>query len=159
MVFCISKINGKLQFRDLGGFQTRNPSTFWCIQKADEKYNWNDFDEITINTEDYSENNNEYSYSKKDSYNNLVPDFNFYSWPEVSINDYEIFVEEIHKAGFNKYEINKVGWIGNTDTNIIRKHLLEIGNNKELFDIIHMNWLPSNNISFNHTSYIYTRLG
>jgi hypothetical protein len=40
MSFCVSKINGNLIFNDLGGYERRNPSTFWCIQKADEKYNF-----------------------------------------------------------------------------------------------------------------------
>jgi hypothetical protein len=157
MSFCVSKINRKLIFNDLGGYQTRNPSTIWCIQKADEKYNWNDFNEIVIYTEDYEKNNNYYTYSKHDNYNNLVPDFNFHSWPEVGINDYEKFVKEIDNAGLNKYEINKVGWIGNTNTNIIRKKLLEIGdNNKDLFDIFSMNWIQSGNVHLNSTKYIST---
>jgi len=157
MAFCFSKINGKLIFNDLGGYQTRNSSTFWCIQKADEKYNWNDFNEIKIYTEDYNNNNNDYTYSKTNSYNNLVPDFNFHSWPQVGINDYDLFIKEIDNAGLNNYEINKVAWIGNTNTNIMRKNLLEISNNnKELFDIFDMNWIQSGNIFYNSTKYIST---
>jgi len=160
MSFCVSKINGKLIFKDLGGWQTRNPSTIWCIEKADEKYNWNDFNEIIIDTGDYESSNNEYNYSKA-NYNKLVPDFNFHCWPQVGINDYENFVKEIDNAGLNNYEINKVGWIGNTETNIMRKKLLEIGdNNKELFDIFDMNWIQPVNASvntfFNSTKYIST---
>ena len=147
MSFRVSKINRTLIFEDLGGYQSRNPSTFWCIQKADEKYNWNDFNEIIIHTEDYEKKNDDLTYSKKDNYNNLVPDFNFHSWPQVGINDYEQYVKEI----------NKVGWIGNTDTNIMRKKLLEIGdNNKELFDIFGMVWMQSGNVFLNSSKYIYT---
>lgn len=98
MPFYVSKINSKLIFKDLGGYQTRNPSTFWCIQKADEKYNWNDFNEILIDTGDYEMNNNDYTYSKQNNYNNLVPDFIFHSWPQAGINDYEEFVKEIDTA-------------------------------------------------------------
>ena len=65
MSFCVSKINRKLIFKDLGGYESRNPSTIWCIQKADEKYNWNDFNEIIIHTEDYEKKNNDYKYCKK----------------------------------------------------------------------------------------------
>ena len=157
MSFCVSKINRKLIFEDLGGYETRNPSTFWCIQKADEKYNWNDFNEIIIHTEDYEKNNDDLTYSKKDNYNNLVPDFNFHSWPQAGINDYEQFVKEIDNAGLNNYEINKVGWIGNIDTNIMRKKLLKIGNNnKELFDIFSMFWMQSGNVRLNSSTYIST---
>jgi hypothetical protein len=157
MSFCISKINGKLNFKDLGGYETRNPSTFWCIQKADEKYNWNDFNEIIIHTGDYEKNDNDYTYSKKNSYNNLIPDFNFHSWPQVGINDYENFVTEIDNAGLTNYEINKVGWIGNINTNIMRKKLIEIGNNnKNLFDFFAMNWINKGNTFLSYTKYIST---
>lgn len=155
MAFIISKLNGNLIFKDLGGYETRNPSTFWCIQKADEKYNWNDFNEIKIHTGDYENNNNDYTYSKQNSYNNLVPDFNFHSWPQVGINDYENFIKEIDNAGLNSYNINKVGWIGCINTSNMRKKLLEIGNNnKELFDIFDMSWIYSGNTMLNATKYI-----
>jgi len=156
MPFCVSKINGKLNFNDLGGYETRNPSTFWCIQKADEKYNWNDFNEIEINTDDdyYGDG---FSYIKNCT-KNLVPDFVFHSWPQVGINDYEQFVTEIDNAGLNKYEINKVGWIGNKNTNIMRSKLLDIANNnKELFDISDMYWIHSGNTKLNSSKYIYIR--
>lgn len=157
MSFSVSKINGKLVFKDFGGFETRNPSTIWCIQKADEKYNWNDFNEITIYTEDFENNNTNYTYSKKDNYNNLIPDFNFHAWPQVGIADYEEVVKEIDSAGLNTYEINKVGWIGSTLTHFNRKKLLEIGNNnKDVLDILEMEWLRTGKTPLESTQYIYT---
>ena len=157
MSFSFYKTNGNLIFNDLGGYETRNPSTFWCIQQADKIYKWNDFKEIKIYTGDMENNMNDYTYSKHNNYNNLVPDFNFHSWPSVGINDYEDFVKQIDNAGLNNYEINKVGWIGNTNTNFRRKQMLEIGNhNKELFDFFHMEWIQSGNILLNSTNYIST---
>ena len=157
MAFTFSKINGTLIFNDLGCHESRNPSTIWCIKMADEIYNWGDFSEIKINTLDVEKNDNDYSYSKQNSYNNLVPDFNFHSWPQVGINDYESFVKEISDAGLNNYEINKVGWIGNIYTNFRRQQLLEIGNdNNKLFEIFDMNWIPSDNVRLNNTRYIST---
>jgi hypothetical protein len=147
MTFYFSKVNGELIFKDLGVYENRNSSTFWCIQKANEIYNWNDFSEIKICTNDYENDINDYTYSKQNSYNNLVPDFNFHSWPQVGINDYENFIKEIDNSGLNNYEIHKVGWIGNINTNFIRKQMIEIGNNnKELFDIFDSgNWWIDNN--------------
>jgi len=157
MAFLFSKIDGKLNFNDLGGYETRNPSTIWCIQKADEKYNWNDFNEIKIHTGDYENYNNDLTYSKKNNYNNVVPDFNFHSWPQVGINDYEKLIEEIDIAGLKNYEINKVGWIGNMKTNIMREELVKIGSdNKELFDILDMHWISSGNTQLNSSKYIST---
>lgn len=157
MAFCVSKMNRKLMFKDLGGYERRNPSTFWCIQKADEKYNWNDFNEITIHTGDYEHNNNDLTYSKQNNYNNLVPDFNFHYWPEVGIDDYEQFIKEIDNAGLKKYKINKVGWIGNMKTNSRREELVKIGSdNKDLFDILDMHWINSGNTRLNSSTYIST---
>jgi len=155
MSFSIQKINGNLIFKDFGGYETRNSSTFWCIKKADEIYNFNDFKEIKIYTEDMEINSYDYNYSKQNNYNNLVPDFNFHSWPQVGVNDYEICVNEIDIIGLNNYEIHKVGWIGNTNTNPNRKQLLKIGNNnKELFDIFDMAWYPSDNVLLNSSKYL-----
>jgi hypothetical protein len=75
----------------------------------------------------------------------------------VGINDYESFVKEIDNAGLNIYEINKVGWIGNKNTNDMRKKLVEIGDtNKELFDIFDMFWIQSRNTQLNSSKYIST---
>lgn len=153
----ISKQNGKLIFKDVAGFQSRSYSTFWCIQKADEKYNWGDFSEITINTEDAERNANHYTYSKSNGFHNLVPDFNFHAWPESGVNDYEEFVNAIDKAGLQKFEINKVGWIGNIETNFRRKQLLEIGRqNNQIFDIIDMQWINTGKVFYDSTRYIST---
>jgi hypothetical protein len=51
-VIYFPKKEGILQFKDLGGYQTRNASTFWCISEADKIFNWDDFDEIVIHTGD-----------------------------------------------------------------------------------------------------------
>ena len=157
MPFGVSKINGTLLFKDLGGYENRNPSTAWCIYQADKKYKFHDFNEIIIDTND-NYHGNGYSYSKENSYNNLVPDFNFHSWQEAGINDYELFVKEISDAGLSNYQINKVGWIG-AMTNFRRNQMLEIGNNnKELFDFFKMDWIRSGNtnIMLNSTKYIST---
>lgn len=157
MPFGVSKINGTLLFKDLGGYENRNPSTAWCIYQADKKYNFSDFNEIIIDTND-NHHGDGYSYIKENSYNNLVPDFVFHSWREVGINDYELFVKEISDAGLSNYQINKVGWIG-AMTNFRRNQMLEIGNNnKELFDFFKMDWIRSGNtnIMLNSTKYIST---
>jgi hypothetical protein len=142
MSFSVKKEHGVLSWNDFSGWETRNASTFWCMQQADAVYKWSDFKEITIHTGDFESNADEYTYSKKYSYNRLVPDFNFHSWPQVGIDNYESFVQEIDKAGRYKYYLNKVGWIGNSNTNQHRKILLDIGRERrDLFDIFDCgNW-------------------
>lgn len=150
----VRKKNGILEYRDIGGYESRNQSTFKCIQQADDIFKWNDF-EITIYTGDGDryDNCNDYTYSKKTNFR-LVPDFNFDSWPQVGIDDYALTVKEIEKAGENSAKICKVGWIGNTDTNKMRKKLLRIGIiNPTILDIQDMKWRLSGN-KLNATKYI-----
>lgn len=159
MSFGVSKANGILIFRDMGGYETRNPSTFWCIQKADEIYKWKDFAEIVIRTDDMETNPNHYTYSKHHHYTNLVPDFNFHSWPQVGINDYSDFVVQIDAAGKLPYKINKVGWIGNTNTHPNRKRLLQIASNfSNLFDVFDCGrWVKDDaNVMLKSAKYIST---
>ena len=148
MSFSVKK-EGNLIFNIFGGYQTRNVSTMWCIEQADKIYKWNDFTEIKIHTGDYESSENDYTYTKKNSYQNVVPDFNFELWQQAGINDYEEFIKQIDVQGLLGFDINKVGWIGNPDTNPYRYRMLEIGEgNKDIFDFFVMNWnKPSNYIS------------
>lgn len=142
----VKKKNGILEYEDIEGYETRNSSTFKCIQEADKIYNWKDF-EITIYTGDGDryDDCNEYTYSKKTMFR-LVPDFNFDAWPQVGITDYITTVKEIEEVGKTPAKIFKVGWIGNTETNIMRKKLLKYGRiNPTILDILDMKWIRSHN--------------
>jgi len=127
MPFFVSKIGGHLVYDDKGGYETRNPSTFWCIQKADEIYQWPDFPALEISTGDYEESDNEYSYSKRNGYHCLVPDFNFHAWPQVGIDDYEETVQEIVRAGCMDAIENRVGWMGSLNAIRLRWMMMQIG--------------------------------
>jgi hypothetical protein len=157
MSFSVEKKQGLLIIKDHGCYETRNPSTIWCIQKANTIYNWKDFPEITVHTGDSETDSNHYTYSKKNNLKKLVPDFNFHAWPEIGVNDYEIFIKQIDETGKAPYIFNKVGWIGNIHTNQMRSVLMQIGsNNSDLFDFFQMNWIPSGNTLLNATKYIST---
>lgn len=151
--FYAIKQNGILEFKDVAGYETRNISTFRCIQEADKIYNWGDFS-IKIHTGDGDKSVNDYSYSKK-TYNRLVPDFNFDSWPQVGINDYTQTTHEIELAGSHPPEQLKIGWIGNTETNPMRKRLLVYGRAyPHLLDIIDMKWISSSGVKLNATTFL-----
>ena len=149
----VFKKNGVLGYKDIEGYETRNISTFKCIKEADKIYNFSDF-EITIHTGDGDRSkNHEYSYSKN-SMDNLVPDFNFDSWPQVGINDYAMTVKEMELIGQTPAKISKVGWIGNVNTNLMRKKLWSCGRNSPRMDIINMKWSPSSSIKLNATTFL-----
>ena len=137
MSFSVSKQNGKLIYKVIDkGYDVRNDSTFWCIQKADEIYNWNDFSELIIYTDDYEKNINDFTYSKNNSYHNLIPDFNFHAWPNFNIDDYDKIIKEIDKASICGYKLFKVGWIGYLKSSPLRSKLFNVGNkHSDLLDI------------------------
>ena len=156
--FEVFKKDGVLNFIDNGCWETRNPSTIWCIQQANKLYKWSDFDKIVISTGDIEHNNAHYSYSHQKDISKTIPDFNFHAWPQVGINDYSSFVNDIHLSGLNPPKINKVGWIGNLKTNYKRKIVYNIGlQNTDCMEIFSMSWSKSgDNIKLNSTKYIST---
>ena len=153
--FVICKQNGRVLFHDWGGYETRNPSTIWCVYNADKIYNWPNFSKLHIFTHDY-QRTNELTYSNtKNDYSTMAPDFNFCNWKEVGLNDYEECTKQMDNVGKTTFEINKVGWIGNLDTNEIRKKLFDIGKaNTDLFDIMSVNWQKTHNQTVTARNYI-----
>uniref|UniRef100_A0A6C0HS80 Glycosyl transferase CAP10 domain-containing protein n=1 Tax=viral metagenome TaxID=1070528 RepID=A0A6C0HS80_9ZZZZ len=151
-VFVACKKNGKLLFKNIHEIQTRNISTMKCMYEADKIYNWGDF-VITIRTSDTCANH-EYGYAKNTLYR-LIPDFNFWGWPEVGINNYSVTVNEIMMAGEEPFLSNKIGWIGNLNTSIIRKKLFNFSKKyPTMMDIISMKWSQSTLLKLNATQYL-----
>ena len=137
----VKKENGILEFFDCGSYENRNESTIQIISLANSIYKWKDFSPILVQTDDiYNpvkfEGIDLYcSYSKKDTFQNLIPDFTFGFWPYAQINDYRETVSEIQNAGQNPPLIMKVGWIGQLMVNT-RKELMKYGETYPyIFDI------------------------
>lgn len=139
MSFELYKKNGKIERKITNrGFETRNHSTVWCIIQADKIYNWQDFDNITISTDDCIAYNNNYAYSFYGDYpeESLIPDFNFHCWPQIGLGNYDEVKEDIHKAGLTPPLTNLIGWYGCTGRVAVRKKLVEITEPyKELFKV------------------------
>ncbi len=155
MSFSFFKKNGKLFFKNSIEYQTRNASTCWCIHQANQIYQWKDFPEIHVDTND-NYTGTGYSYIKE-NHTNLVPDFVFHAWPQVGIHHYETFVNQIDASGKLPYRIHKVGWIGNQATNPMRKKMMDMGHaHPEWFDFMDMTWIPSGKLEWNSTHYIST---
>ena len=143
--FTVEKKDGLLIFESYGGYQSRNSSTIWCIENADKIYNWSDFKKIKIITNDGYSENGDYTYSTSNTdFSKVIPDFNFCHWSESGIHDYEDTIHEIEKAG--PYEINKVGWVGNIETNTNRVKLCGLGSwHPDDLDILSINWANKTN--------------
>lgn len=156
MSFNFWKKNGVIYFEDNGGYESRNDSTIWCIKRANEIYNWEDFKPLKIYTGDFEKESSDYTYSKINSTFRTVPDFNFHAWPEVGIEDYNKLILEIDSAGLTKPEYNKVGWIGTINTVKQRKDIYNLSKEISYMDIIPITWSKSDNIKLNSNKYIST---
>lgn len=146
-LFFVKKEGGVLSFSDYGGCEQRNPSTIWMIQRADEIYKWDDFKTIAVQTDDeynavtFQGIETYCSYTKKNTFENLVPDFLFTAWPDANIIDYTTAIISVHEAGLKPAPIFKVGWVGQIQTK--RERFLEIGKtNPDLFDFFDRKTVP-----------------
>jgi hypothetical protein len=146
MAVRVKKEGGKLFFAfednyPVDKYRCRFTQTKWCIEQADKIYKWNDFPEISASVRDFENTQEEYTYSKRDTFIRLIPCFSFHAWPEIGIDDYMKTVGQISEEGLKPFEVNKVGWIGNAGNIPVRDMMCEIGSrNTHLFDIINMKY-------------------
>jgi len=115
----------------------------WCIERADERFGWDDFPDLTIHTGDYEPSLADHAFSKHHSTFRTVPDFNFHAWAEVGVDDYEQTVRAISECGRQPFRQHKAGWIGNVFTCPTRQVMLRIAEeHPSLFDVVGMHWTP-----------------
>ncbi|MCZ4243490.1 glycosyl transferase family 90 [Pedobacter punctiformis] len=57
----------------------------------------------------------------------LIPDFAFDSWPEAGITSFEEITNQMLLKGLDRWNDNRLFWIGNKKTNVIRERLIQIG--------------------------------
>lgn len=144
----VRKSNGKLEFVSCRNYETRNESTARLISTADYLYCFNDFDWILINTDD-RDHGNQYNGLKlfsyctaTESYNHVVPDFLFDSWPQTQFADYNESIKELAKNGDIPAETDLLGWRG-AMTHPNRRNLLKFTDPSK-YDIQEIVWDRTN---------------
>jgi len=147
-----------LKWVDLHQCESRNTSTFRIIQLADQKYNFQSFSPIIVNTSD-KKVGDEYSglrmlsFSTDDeNYNNVCPDFIFNHWTEVQIDDYEDTRKNLELLGNEKPETDMLGWRG-ANTHHNRNFLVRYDDKKD-FDVEFIVWDRSNPERLTCTNYV-----
>ena len=140
----VRKKNGKLKFRSLKNYETRNESISVIISRADRIYKFKDFDWILINTSDrdegkYYKNLKVFSFvTRSQDYSHVCPDWTFHGWPEVQIGDYEEITKEISALGDFPPESDLMGWRG-AMTHPNRRCLLSY-TDRNKYDIQEIQW-------------------
>lgn len=120
----INKHNGLFHVDDGGGFQTRHSSVIKLFELADLP----DFCPILITTNDRPDCSRRSMSWCSDCTNVVpIPTYVFWHWKEAGIHDFDAVSTQIDVAGCTTPRTNKLGWIGNLNTNPIRVKLFGLG--------------------------------
>ncbi len=144
----VTKKNGKLKFQSLKNYETRNESTAKIISRADQLYNFKDFNWVLINTGD-KDKGKEYrrlkvfAYStRSQDFSHVCPDWTFDSWTQVQIGDYERISKEMADLGDLPPSSNLMGWRG-AITHPNRRRLLGF-TDRNKYDFKEIQWNREN---------------
>lgn len=138
--------DGEITFIDCVNFESRNESTIALFKTAFAQIKDKTVlktKHFYISTDDISSKiNNTLTFGFTNCSDVIVcPDFTFDKWIECGIAEYDKTIKKIIDGGNNKYEVEKLFWIGNINTQPLRYELLRLGT---LFDnkmeIVPMDW-------------------
>lgn len=129
----IIRRGNSLQFQYNDGHQSRQEATMHLLLEAIKtiKYEARQNRRLTFYTSDRppaDQSRPVLSYSAIRGSKNIiaVPDFSFWNWPEVGINDYSQLTAEMIAAGMRPASDQRLFWVGNTGTSPVRERLMEI---------------------------------
>lgn len=119
----------KLNIQTFNGFQSRNEATLiffldvFSIAKKNAKKDLF----FKFYTGDYpTVDGSIFSYSSQDKSKVIdIPDFDFVSWKEANIYDYQQQVDKIIEESNKPFQFNKLFWIGNINTHPSRRFFLD----------------------------------
>lgn len=145
--------NNKLEIKIIHGFQSRNEATIILFLEAFAliKQNFNKNFSIKFYTGDYPIINQKcFSYSKSNEDDNIItiPNFDFAFWKEAGINDYQRQIDKIIEKSKLVFEVPKLFWIGNTQTNLTRQIFFSKFKNENIIECIHFD--PSDKTTINN---------
>ena len=112
----VSICEGELSCRANRCYQNRGKSVASLVKEAYLQIDveLNDFD-VDFYTGDFSKKHG-HSFSANQYHENLIPDFNFDSWPEVGVQDYEETCKKILERSEDAPVSNRLFWAGNINT-------------------------------------------
>jgi len=137
-----------LQCIPFGGYETRQESVLSLLEAAERDHPLDPFGPLLVHTNDQPISRAEdgyctYSFCTARRYVDVaVPDFVFWRWPEVGINDFDETCRDIAAAGEHPAERDVVGWIGNIESHPVRGVLHRLGlEHPDLLDIRSVEWV------------------
>jgi len=137
-----------LQCVPFGGYETRQESVLSLLEAAERDHTLDALGPLLIHTNDQPvstvrDRYRSYAFCTAPGYVDVaVPDFVFWRWPEVGIDDYDETCRAVAAAGEHPAERDVVGWIGTTQSNPARAVLHRLGQeHPDLLDIRSVEWV------------------
>jgi hypothetical protein len=147
-----NKYEGSLTFVDRGGIQSRNAGTIHMFVEALKtiRPELKSF-YVQVLTGDFPSdvsNRLTLAYSRRRTQSNVIaiPDFIFWSWPEVGVSDYKDIVSQMLEASKVPPPIDKLFWVGNTRMHPTRKQLLDMAAGRTDMLIEDTVWVPKQRV-------------
>lgn len=136
MVFSFDSRTRGIEIQDRGGYETRNVSTAHLLLEAAHavREQLAKTFSVDIFTGDLvvdlpSRQHFAYCAAIDQPQTVMIPDFVFWGWPGVGIDDYEATRQAILQAARREPEDPRLFWIGNPKTHAIRERFLELAAN------------------------------
>lgn len=138
---------------DRGGFQSRNASTLHLLAEAAK---WVDVREpkgvspwFHVWTDDFPPEEKDcgegvhlaFCRARHQEHIRLIPDFLFWSWPEIGVPDYDDLTGLVEKAGKSEPVQDEVFWIGNPRVHASRSRLMGLGSGMEGTRFVDIEWV------------------
>jgi hypothetical protein len=143
-----NKSDGSITFVDRGGYQSRNVSTIHMFADALKtiRHELDSF-RVQVFTGDSPPDDLKpliFAYCARRNQSNVipVPDFMFWSWPEIGVFDYKEIVSQMLVASKASPLIDKLFWAGNTRTHPTRKHLFDLAAGRTDMLVEDTVWMP-----------------
>jgi hypothetical protein len=76
-----------------------------------------------------------------------IPDFIFWNWPQIGIDDYESTIDAIAAAGQREPDDPRLFWIGNPQTHPTRGRFLELADRDPRIHGVGIRWIAKNDES------------
>jgi hypothetical protein len=134
----VVRFDDKFHCEEINCYQSRGKSTVSLIQEAFSEIDMGPFYEY-FDMGDYSDN--PYSFSSDEYHDKLIPCFNFDSWPEIGIYNYDKTCADMQQ----EIIFDQLFWVGNTHTNESRIKFKSLVDGDDRIKVDSIEWTNSNN--------------
>lgn len=138
---------GAVTYCDLGGYQSRVAALVHLFVEAlrvvkDDLHSFRIF--VSAGDQPARGNGRQFAFCRRSDQTDvvLVPDYFFWSWPEVGIPDYSDLIRQMQEAGKTRPADDRLFWVGNVASHPNRKALIDLARGRDDMLIESIEWVP-----------------